>query len=64
MTPQMDLESITVAEERSGGCRWLTTTMFTGQVVSGYRILGRCTLFGRDAYEEDCRTCPRREGRA
>lgn len=60
---QMDLDAISVARERSGDCRWLSATMFSGQVVEGFRILGRCTLLGRDAYEDDCRGCPHREAR-
>ena len=52
---QMDLDAISIARERSGDCRWLSATMFSGQVVAGFRILGRCPYLGIHADESALR---------
>lgn len=48
---------------RSSGCMHCRPTATTlEQAVAGK--IGRCTLHWRDAYEQECATCPDRRPRA
>lgn len=59
MSIQSTLDPPAPASSQRRPCRHLRSTMHSGIVVGeGLRILGRCTLLGRDAYDRDCDTCP------
>lgn len=55
---QISLDDLQRGHGSRGLCRWCRVTRDKGMEADGMVILGHCELFGRDAYDRDCDTCP------
>lgn len=60
MTAQLHLDDLDRGQPSRGRCLHCRPSPSTGIRVSGGElvILGHCELYGRDAYDRDCETCP------